>query len=429
MKISLPATAAGLLIAGVFVVRAVVGVPAAWAYHAGRALRESENYEAAGPLLDRGTAGGDRTEALWRAGRTRLSLWNYMPEEKQRGPEGTKALRVAAQRFLAGRQTSPAAAWFLGGLATVYADRESLAESSRLVDLSSLDRGPWALLGDDGRIAIGLTRAAIALWPNSFEWRDQLVLFLEDFGLHDEALRAMEDAARVLPDFRAHPQFAVEDLPRDLVERFWSTARTLGPGDAPLLPRELLLLSAGQLGRRLGHLAEAEQDIRAAMTVPATSVGRAEEAFHLGQLFIDGARFDEAEAMFVLALREPRFGPGVAEARARIAETQERWADALEHLREMRRLQPRDVGVLVRFASVARKAGAWDEAEESLRWAILVDPADSNPRAALVEMFVAKGDKHAAARALEDYIRAFGRTPYAVQTEQELALPLDPAAR
>ena len=428
MRVSLPA-AAGLLIAGVFVVRAVVGVPAAWAYHAGRALREAGEYEAAGSLLDRGIEGGDRTEVLWRAGRARLSLWESVTPAQRRGQEGERVLRIAAARFLDGRRASPAAAWFMGALAAVYADREKVAQSGRLTDLASLARGPWALLGDDGRIAIGLTRAAIARWPGSFELRDQLVIFLEAFGLHDDALRAVEDAARVLPDFGAHPEFAVEDLPRDIVERFWSTARSLGPGDAPLLPRERLLLSVGQLGRRLGHLEEAERDMRAAMTAPATRVGRAEEAFHLGQVLIDGARFDEAEAMLALAVREPVFGPGVAEARARIAEKQGRWEDALEQVREMRRLQPKDVGVLLRFASVARRAGGWDQAEESLRWAILVDPSAEEPRAALIELLAAKDGKPAAARALEDYIRALGRTPYAVRMEQTLAVPLDPTVR
>lgn len=429
MKASLPAAAIGVLIAGVFVVRAFVGVPATWAYHAGRALREARAFEAAGPLLDRGALGDDRTEALWRAGRARLSLWDSLTPEQQEGPEGETALRVAAARFLEGRRASPSAAWFVGALGAVYVNREFVAQASRVTDLASLDRGPWELLGDDGRIAIGLTRAAIERWPASFELRDQLVLFLEDLGLHDDALRAMDDAARVLPDFRGHIQFTVESLPRDLVERFWSTARSLDPGDAPLLPRGMLLLSVGQLGRRLGHLEEAEQDMRAAMALPGTRVGRAEQAFHLGQLLIDAGRFDEADAMLGRALDSPRFGPGVAEARARIAEKQERWAEALEHLREMRRLKPKDVGVLLRFASAAQRAGARDQAEESLRWAILVDPSAAEPRTALIDLLVASGNKQSAARVLEDYVRVLGRTPYAVGMAETLGVPLHPTPR
>jgi tetratricopeptide (TPR) repeat protein len=191
----------------------------------------------------------------------------------------------------------------------------------------------------------------------------------------------------------------------------------------------MVLLSVGQLGHSLGHLAEAEQDIRAAMNVPASSLGRAEQAFYLGQVLIDAGRFVESEAMFARALREAPFGAGVAEARARIAEKQGRWAEALEHIREMRRLLPRDLGVLLRFASIARKAGADDQAEEALRWAILVAPEDESPRIALVEMLLAREERHLAARALEDYIRSFGRTPDAVRLEEALGAPLDPAVR
>ena len=80
----------------------------------------------------------------------------------------------------------------------------------------------------------------------------------------------MADAARVLPDFFAHQDFSFESLPRDLVETFWRTSRKLGPADAPSQSRERHLLSLGQLGRRLGHLEEAEQDLRAsAQTRPA----------------------------------------------------------------------------------------------------------------------------------------------------------------
>ena len=421
-------TAAGLAIAGVFVVRAVIGVPAALAYNAGRVLRHENQFEAAGPLLDRGIAGGERTETLWRAGRARLSLWETLSNEKKVGPVGDQVLRVAAHRFLEGRRASPASALFISGLAAVYGDRESIARSRRLTDLSALSSGPWALLGDDGRIAIGLIRAAIERSPNSYEFRDQLVVYLLSFGFHEEALAAIEDSAKVLPDFRAHPSFSATGLARDLQERFWSTSRSLGPRDTPLMPFAMVLLSAGQMGHRLGHLAEAEQDYRKAMTMPVSSLMRAEQQFYLGHVLIDAGRFAEAEELFTLALREPSFGAGVAEARARIAEKQGRWADALEHIRELRRLLPRDVGVLLRFAGIARKAGTEDQAEEALRWAILVAPDQPSPRLALVELLHARKERHLAARALDDYIRSFGRTPEAIRWEEALAAPLDPAA-
>jgi tetratricopeptide (TPR) repeat protein len=421
--------AAGIAIAGVFVARAATGVPAAWAHRDGRKLEASSRFEEAGSRFDLGAVGADRVEALWRAGRARLETWDAMPFKKRSGPDGDGALRAAAERFLDGRADSPASGWFTAALAAVYADRESTRRLLRTTDLASLDKGPWALVGDDARVAIGLTRAAIEREPTRFELRDQLVLFLEANGLHDDALHAMEDAARVLPDFRAHAEFTFESLPRDLLEQFWRTARTVGPGEAPLLSREQLLLSAGQLGRRLGHLDEAERDIRAAMDMPGTRLGRAEDAFHLALVLVDEARFDDAEAQLALALLEPRFGPAVADTRARVAEKQGRWREALERLGDLRRFRPRDAETLLRYSWAARKAGAWDQAEESLRWAIVVDPNDPALRRVLCEMFIEKGDGRRARRALDDYVQTFGRTAETGQLEAALAAALDPARR
>jgi tetratricopeptide (TPR) repeat protein len=381
------------------------------------------------PLITSGAIGENRSEGLWRAGRSQIDAWYTLPASERVGPRGAATLRIAAGLFLAERAAAPGSAWPTSELGSVYACREIAARSRRTVDLGTLERGPWATVGDDGRIAIGLTRAAIDRDPSSYEFRDKLVLLLERNGLHEDALRAMDEAARVLPDFNAHPDFAFESLPRDLVEMFWRTARGLGPADAPLLPRDRYLLSLGQLGRRLGHLDEADHDLRTALNASRTRLGRAEAAFHLGLVLVDRGRLDEAEAMLVIAAGEPLFEPGVAGTRARIAVMGERWMEALEDLRELRRFQPRELGVLLEFARVAQKTESWDQAEESLRWAILVHPEDPVPHGALVQMFLAKGEKESAQRALNEYVRSFGRTDEATRMEQALTEPLDPARR
>jgi tetratricopeptide (TPR) repeat protein len=423
------AVVAGALIAGLFGARALTGVPAAWSHTRGRLVERSGRYAEAGLLLDRGAVGANRTEALWRAGRSRLEAWDTMPPADRSGSKGDAALSTAAARFLAGRAVSPSSAWFTAALGDVYARRERIARSRRVVALSALDRGPWALIGDDGRIAIGLARSAIDREPNRFELRDQMVFLLEDNGLRAEALQAMDESARVLPYFDAHPRFSLESLPRDLVERFWRATRSLAPGDAPLLSRDRYLLSLGQLGHRLGHLAEAEQDLRAALIAPSTNLGTAEESFYLGLLLIDLGRLDEAEAMLARAVTEPVFGPGVAGTRARIAVMRERWPEALDQLREARRLQPRELWVLLEFARVAQKAEAWDQAEEALRWAIIVHPEDPAPRRAMVEMYLAQGEDARARRALDQYVQAFGRTEDVAQMEQTLVESLDQPGR
>ena len=149
----------------------------------------------------------------------------------------------------------------------------------------------------------------------------------------------MEASAKALPDFGAHPDFVFEEFDTELVETFWRTARAVAPADAPLIAPDRKLLASGLLGRRLGRLAEAEQDLRAAMNAPTTKLSYAEAAFHLGLVLVDLGRLDEAEASLSLAIREPVFGPGVAATRARIAGMRERWPDALAQLREARRLR------------------------------------------------------------------------------------------
>jgi tetratricopeptide (TPR) repeat protein len=406
MRLASPyAVVAGVFLAGVFAARA------------------------GGALMDPRPVGGDRAEALWRAGRSQVEAWYRLPASERNGPQGDAALRIAAGLFLEERAGSAGSAWSTAELGSVYDCRETAARSRRTVDLAELARGPWALLGDDGRVAIGLVRDAIDREPSTFEFRDRLVLLLEKHGLHDDALSAMADAARVLPDFNAHPDLRIESLPRDLVETFWRTARALAPGDAPFLARDRYLLSLGQLGRRLGHLDEAEHDLRAVLEMPGTPLGHAEDAFHLGLVLVDLDRLDEAEAMLARAAREPVFGLGVAETRARIAVRRERWTEALDQLRQARLLRPRELWILLEFARVAQKAEAWDQSDEALRWAMLVHPEDAAPHRAMVEMLLARGEREKARQVLDQYVRSFGRTAEVAQMEQALAEPLDPAPR
>jgi len=419
----------GLIVAVVFTARAAVGLPSAWSYAEGRAAERAGRYAVAGPMIDRGAIGANRADALWRAGRTRLELWETLAASDRGGTAGADALRTSVERFLAGRVESPGSAWFVAALGDAYARRERGARIQRVPNLATLARGPWALVGDDGRIAIGLARAAIEREPSRSELRDQLVLVLESNGLHTEALEAMAESARVLPDFGAHPQFSVETLPRDLVETFWRASQALDPAEAPLLERVRFLLSLGQLGRRLGHLDEAEHDLRAALHTPASKISIAEVAFHLGLVLVDLGRPDEAEGMLARADREPVFRPGVAMTRARILAARGRWTEALDRLREARQLEPRELWVLLEFSLVAQRAKAWDQAEEALRWAILSHRNDPSPYLALVEMFLARGERESARRALDDYVRVFGVTQDAERMSRALTEPLDRAGR
>ncbi len=420
---------AGAVLFGVYGWRAATGLPAAWAYRAGEDAAAQARHAESAAAFDRAEVGSLRVEALWQAGRARLDSWNAMSPETRLRPPADRLPDEALRCFLEERIAAPASAWPLAEIGNVYAERERLARASRVADLSTLDRGPASLVGDEGRIAIGLTRAAIEREPNAFAVRDQLVLLLEDNGLREEAIAAIEDSARTLPDFGLHPDFSVETLPRELTEAFWRASRAIDISQAPLQSRERHLLSLGQLARRLGHLDDAEQDLRAALETPGTRLAHAEDAFHLAQVLVDRSRFDEAEVYLAHAMTEPVFIPGVAETRVRIAVTRERWPEALDQLRILRRARPRDPNVLLQLAWVAGKQDAWDEAEEALQWAIVVSPGRAEPRRALVELAIARKDPQRARRALDAYIAASGNSDDTARLEGLLAGALDRVPR
>jgi predicted Zn-dependent protease len=165
------------------------------------------------------------------------------------------------------------------------------------------------------------------------------------------------------------------------------------------------------------------------MAAHGTRQNLAEDEFHLALVLVDLRRYDEAEALLARAVEVPVFGPWVATTRASIAGKQERWTDALEQLREARRLLPNDLGVILEFARVAQKTGAWDQADEALRWAKLVHPEAAEAGMAIVEMFLAQGDRNRARAALDEFERSFGKTPDAVRLEQAVTSALDPRSR
>jgi tetratricopeptide (TPR) repeat protein len=413
-----------VLLAATFALRAILGVPAAVAFRQGRQAAGEGRLADAARALPRGAFGADRSEAKWFEGQVALGAWDARSPADRSSERARHDLERAASAFLCALRAVPASGWPVAGLAGVYLRREQAARASRVVDLAELDRGPWALLGDDGRVGVGLLRRATEREPTNFEFRDQLVLELEANGLHEEAVRAMRDAAAVLPNFAAHEAFSFESLPRDVVEAFYeeSRART---GRVPLQLLERQLLSLAQLGRRLGRLTEAEADLRRALTASGSEIFHAEDAFHLALTLIDQGRGAEAEAFLARADAVSVFSPEVAAQRARIAERAGRDAEALEHLRRARALEPRNLRYCLEFARVAIRQRAWEQAREALKWGMVVDPGSPEPWRGLVEVSLAAGDPRTASAELDAYVGRAGETPDAVRLRAELARLLD----
>ena len=69
--------------------------------------------------------------------------------------------RVMYRSHYLARESSPGAAWLTSVFGYVYSCRERMSRAHHILNLAELERGPWSLIGDDARIAIGLSRAAI----------------------------------------------------------------------------------------------------------------------------------------------------------------------------------------------------------------------------------------------------------------------------
>ena len=410
-------------LAAIYAGRAAVGVPRAAAFARGSAAAAEGRFAEALRGLEQGGVGSLRSEALWLAAQVHLGAWDIVPAAERASPRATVALSEAARDFLAAGVEAPTTGGWSGGLAEVYRRRERARRSTVPLDLASLSWGPWERLGDDGRIAIGLTRRTIERLPNEFLWRDALVILLEENGLRDEALAAMRESARVLPDFGPHPDFDFERMPRPLVEAFYDASRE-AVGSAPFMLRERHLLSLGLLARRLGRLDEAERHLREALESPGSAAFHAEDAFHLAWVLIDTQRYEDAERYLEHAESLPVFREGVASARASVAIRHERWQEALGHLETARRLAPRRVDLCLAFADVAARLGAWDRALESLAWASVIAPDDPLPRARIVDIYLQSGDRVRATAAFHEFQGRFG--PSAETTRLAAALAAEP---
>lgn len=404
---SASASVIAVALAAVYVVRAGAGLQADRAYRRGSIAEEGGRFHDAAADLARAAVGGGRDTAFWLGGWARLGQWDAASGGERTSGAADEHLEGATASFLSGLAESPASGWYLSGLAEIYARRERLARRTRSFDLAELAKGPWALVGDDGRVAIGFARLAIGREPNTAPFRDRLALLLWSFGLKDASLAAIRESARVLPEFRAHTNdLSFESLPRELSEAFYRASRE-NVGVAPLQFKERHLVSLGILARQLGRLTDSEADLRAALEAPGTRLYHAEDAYHLGLTLLELGREEEADAQFHQAEAFDVFLVSILTARAAHAEARGRLDQALDALGRLRALEPRDVDACLRFADVATRLDLPDRAEEALRFASVVAPEDFRPRRALALFYFRTGRRSKAA-ALLDELRARG---------------------
>ena len=401
------ALALGLVVAGLFLVRAVTGWVHGVAYARGRFLAAHGFYEEALPHLDRAVAGHNTSPALWLAAQVRMGIWHDRMGEGIPAEELESLLEEAHQGYLGAMAASPASGWYWASLGDVYHQRERVERFTHGFTIDSLGPDRWSLVGRSGRLAIGMTRTAIEREPTVFTFHDQLAFMLFDYQLTEEALRVVDSSARVQPTYRLHAYDVLDPLPDDLLTTFVRASREELEG-APFLRRQLHLLSLGKVEHRRENYEQARKDFVAALSEAGDTMNRAEAHLWLGKTLTEFGRYEEAEAELELALADPRFAVAVARARIRIAMRVGRLDRALGLLRDLRRLQPRKLGHCLEFADVARQLEDWPAAFEALSWARVVHPNDRRPLVVLIETYLEAGQRAQARQALNDLVRMVG---------------------
>lgn len=393
-----------LAIVGLYGARAVQGWIAGPSYTAGRSLASRGEYERALPHLERAAVGPRRAEALWLSAQVRLGMWQDELARRTPLTQMWVLLERAYTEYTEAIARSPALGWYTVSLGDLYHQIERVDTFQRGHSLEFLGQERWAWVGRNGRVGIGLMRWGIGKEPTSHVFYDQLALTLWDYGLKEPALEAVRRSADVLPVYRLHWFVEIDPMPEPMVDAFAEAARD-ALGRPPFLRRVLHLLALGRLELRRGRPDQAEHDFRAALEAPGDDLNRAEAYYYLGRILAGREMYEEALEALGQAERHPNFlGISLAEQGA-IAERRGNLEQALALFRRARRHDRTRVDFAMSYARVARSLSAWDKAEEALKWASTVDPQNPRPRIELAWVHVARGDRGAVARDLEELER------------------------
>ncbi len=379
-----------------FGVRAGIGVASGYAYAAGARAAARGDYDRARDLLPRAIAGANVYPAAWLLGEVELGLWDRsLQEQHPTAEDEARALRDvgmrAAAAYLRALRAAPSAGYPWDGLAALYHRIEQYAARGRPIELSWVLGDRRGRVGYAGRVALGLLLLAGEGEPNNYRHYDQLLDILLDYGLQEEALWALERAARAQPDYLVHERLRQGDLPAGFRERFYEVSSSL-VGKAPLLGRAQHLFSLGRLAQELGRIADAEQLLRRAFPLAESQTKRCEIAYHLARLLLEGGRGEAVQVWLAEAERCEVFVVPALLLKAEVAEKDGRGEEALRYLREALQSRPQDVGLILRYARTAQALGHQTAAEEALHWATVVAPTDVRAYERLIELHLAQGD-------------------------------------
>jgi tetratricopeptide (TPR) repeat protein len=224
----------------------------------------------------------------------------------------------------------------------------------------------------------------------------------------------------VQPVFRFHAYEGLDPLPQDLTAAFAEASRR-ALGKTPFLRPVLHMLALGRLEFARGELQQAEKDLLAALDLPGDSLNRAEGKYYLGRVLLAQGRLDEARQALREAAEHDNFEAASLAALSEIEEASGRRPEALELLMRCRRLKPRNLGYILRYATLARELEEWEKAVAALKWGMIARPSHTGPVKALVATYIAMGDLGKAELTLQQLERMGGSSDDTRRLAQEIA--------
>ncbi len=380
----------GFALTVLFGVRAVTGMVGGVAFARGSAAAALGYYDAALPYLERAAVGINRYEALWLEAEVRTGLYDMLLQVPDSGEERSMHLSRALDGYRAAADSCPVSGWSWQGISEVYFRLEESRRAGETPDLSLLTRPAWERVGPEGRTGFGFLRWAIKKEPGIYTFRERLVIRSVEFGLEEEATAAVEEAAIHQPDFWRYDDLVALDDPALRLAFARSSEAVLD--EAPLISRERHLFSLGKLYHRLGDLPRAESLFRSARSEPAKALHQAETAFHLALVLKGQERYDEALVYMDEAALNEAFKLAVYTNRAEIARKRGDLVLAFDYLNRCRQMAPQSTRYALAFARVAVQLERFDTAEQSLKWAALLDPKNSAVWSDLVDFYLETGD-------------------------------------
>ena len=385
-----------LVVAAIFAFRGVVGGAA---YSAGLRMADRGDYVAAAAELDRGAIGGNRFEALWMGGDVRLGVWDRLGVDSLAGAEGERLAGEAADRFLAADREVAGSGWTLAGLAAAYRRAELADAVDRTVDLAWIGHPSWAQVGRYGRIAVGLGRLAVAREPAVAEHRDAIVETYLSFGLRQEAIGALREAARVQPLLETPRGFDSDALDDEMRTAFYEGAKD-ALGSAPMARPVAHLLSLGKTAFRLGRYDESRLWFEKVLEGPSWRMADAEARFWLGLAAERSGHPEQAKEYFESVQAVPNFRLASLDWLARLAERRGDWREAVRSLETLRRESPNRSAVVSRWARAKAELGEIPPAIEVVRAELQRNPGDTDLLVTILELQLQAGDLDSARRSL-----------------------------